>query len=346
MKDIKVSFCVPAYNVEKFIYKCISSILSQTLKEIEVIAVNDGSTDRTLEILNSFDDYRLKIITKQNEGSSSARNDAIAFARGKYIVNVDGDDFIHQDYAKDTYEMAENTNSDIVICDFFKFYDDNNIIYVSDYKVKKNGVIKDNVSYAKDIIFHRGGGYHVVWNKLIRRSLLVDYKFPNGIFMSDDYCVYAKITYNAKTISKINKPLYYYRIGDNNQSSISNKLSNMADSNFVYTDMINWVKKNINDNKEYVDFLWNNKIIVFYRKMLFVKPNLLDNTYLQAFKILKNDIDFIIKCPVFKDMKIKYKFMFYCVKYIKNDKILAFVINIFGVVMTSFSKRKRIEKLI
>lgn len=105
--NIKPSFIVPAYNVSKYIKKCVDSILSCNMKDIEVIVVDDGSTDDTLEILNKYNDDRLKIISKQNGGASAARNDGINASSGEFLAFIDGDDFIDTADYEAVYEYAK-----------------------------------------------------------------------------------------------------------------------------------------------------------------------------------------------------------------------------------------------
>ena len=100
---IKISVMVPIYNTSQYLEKCLKSIISQSLKEIEIICVNDGSTDNSLEILEEFakEDKRIIIVNKKNGGLTSARNAALKIARGKYCLNIDSDDWIEQEYFKD-----------------------------------------------------------------------------------------------------------------------------------------------------------------------------------------------------------------------------------------------------
>lgn len=116
-KNIIISFIIPCYNVEQYIEKCISSIANQTIKDIEIIAVDDGSPDNTGKILDGLanEDSRIKVIHKANAGVSAARNSALDVAKGQYVVFVDGDDFIASDYAEYMLNMAEKEDADFVL---------------------------------------------------------------------------------------------------------------------------------------------------------------------------------------------------------------------------------------
>lgn len=177
----------------KYIYECINSIILQNLKDIEIIIVNDGSKDNTLKILQSFKDERIIIINKINEGLTKARNDALKVARGKYIVFVDGDDFIKGDFIK-FYEYLEKYNCDILIFDYYKKTTKDEIL------VKQNlplGLVNKNDGFNKLI---KEKLSHNIWGKIYKKELFRDIKFPNGIFLGEDFDVYVKLFYLTKNI--------------------------------------------------------------------------------------------------------------------------------------------------
>ena len=114
----KISIIVPIYNVEKYLPKCIDSIINQTLENIEIILVNDGSTDSCAEIIESYanKDNRIKVIHKKNGGQSSARNMGLDIAKGEYIGFVDSDDWLHYDMYENMYKSIKKVNSDLCVC--------------------------------------------------------------------------------------------------------------------------------------------------------------------------------------------------------------------------------------
>ncbi|UJF15261.1 glycosyltransferase [Jeotgalibaca sp. MA1X17-3] len=119
---IKVSIIVPVYNVEKYLKKSIESLMNQTLKDIEIILVNDGSTDNSLFICKQYEkkDFRIKVIDKNNGGVSSARNIGIELASGQYIGFIDPDDWIEPEMYEKMYSKIEKTKSDVCICNYIK----------------------------------------------------------------------------------------------------------------------------------------------------------------------------------------------------------------------------------
>lgn len=124
MSKIKVSVIIPAYNAEKYIKMTVESIINQTLKEIEVIIINDGSTDNTLSIINELEkkDDRIIIINNENKGVSYSRNIGIKKSRGEYLAFIDADDWIEKNYLKDTYNIAEKQELDIVLTDIYRLF--------------------------------------------------------------------------------------------------------------------------------------------------------------------------------------------------------------------------------
>ena len=121
MQRPKVSVIVPVYNAEKFISRCITSILEQTIKEIEIIVVNDGSTDQSAEIINSFEslDHRIIHISQPNQGVSTARNAGLRCASGEFIGFVDADDWIEPNMFETLYALSIQHSADLVICNAF-----------------------------------------------------------------------------------------------------------------------------------------------------------------------------------------------------------------------------------
>ncbi len=129
MEKIKISVIIPIYNAGLYLEKCLRSIMNQSLKEIEIICVNDGSTDNSLEILKGLgkEDKRIKIINQINQGVSKARNEALKIAKGKYCLNIDSDDWVELKYLEDMYKLAEKENLDIVVSDYYEDYLDGKI---------------------------------------------------------------------------------------------------------------------------------------------------------------------------------------------------------------------------
>lgn len=214
----KVSVIVPVYNLESYIEKCILSIQSQTLKDIEIIIVNDGSTDKTGEIIKKLasQDIRIKIINKQNGGILAARGSGFEAAKGEYILYIDGDDWIENDCCEVLYKAVIKNKSDMVICDFYEEYD-NKTLQVSSGDFKKINANEYMRSYFKGQI------RSYVWIKLIKRELLEGIDFTKGISLGDDSYLSILLSKKLNSVIKVDQPLIHYVI---RQGSLTKKYDN------------------------------------------------------------------------------------------------------------------------
>ena len=215
----KVSVIVPVYNMEKYLEECMDSLVNQTLDDIEIIVINDGSNDNSLEILKKYKEKypeKIKIIDQENGGISVARNNGIEIATGKYIGFVDSDDYIKYDMFEKLYKKIDKTKSDIVVCDYEEYYMSNNSYkYVS---VVEN-IIKNNLYDDTSIINNID---YAPWNKLYKRELFDNIRFPENV-KYEDLSTILKTFLIAKKISTVKESLYIYRINDNGQTKTINK---------------------------------------------------------------------------------------------------------------------------
>lgn len=239
--DIKVSAIVPVYNTEKFLEKCIRSIMSQTLKEIEIICINDGSTDNSLEILKKLqkEDKRIIIIDKKNEGASKARNIGIEEARGNFLCFIDGDDWIEKDMLEKMYLEAKKKKLDLVITGVKVIKGDRVIKKDNNDELLDEKIYTGN-EYLELII---KGSSCVVWNKLIKRKIIIEnnIKFNEKIFFNEDYNFICKLSEKIKKVKKLEGLYYCYRIGENNGSSKA-KEKYLIDIILCYEELKNTVK--------------------------------------------------------------------------------------------------------
>jgi len=207
-KTPKVSVVIPVYNVEKYVGKCLSSLVDQTFTDFEIIAVNDGSRDSSLEILRSFErNYSfITVINQSNQGMSAARNAGIAIARGEYLCLIDSDDFVAPTFLEELYNACEETQSDIACCYYYFRFVENNFIF--EYPFRTKGVF--NQAQAMNKLLRDVQIQSLVWNKMYKRSLFTDYniKFPSMCF--EDMAVANQIFSHAKRVVVIDRPLYYY----------------------------------------------------------------------------------------------------------------------------------------
>ena len=206
-----ISIIVPIYNAEKSIKKCLESILNQTKKELEIILINDGSTDNTEEVIKSFKDKRIKYFKNKNQGIGKTRNFGIEKATGDYIMFLDSDDYMSIEECELLYKKCKEENLDICICDFYRVFDDKNEeVKLPDFK---SSSLKEN----PDIITENLNP----WGKIYNRKIIVDnkikfvedLKYEDAPFVIESLC-------SAKKIGKVNKPLHYYVIHNNSETTV------------------------------------------------------------------------------------------------------------------------------
>ena len=202
MNDL-ISVIVNVYNGEKFIKKCLDSIVNQTYKNLEIIIVNDGSTDSTLSICNSYSDDRIRIITTPNQGLGLSRNTGIENANGEYLYFVDADDFIEPDAVEYLYKLIKTYNKKIATCETLRISSYNFI----KKDVKEEITIKDDKEMIKEILTYTGFA-GTTWNKLYHKSIFSSIRFEDRII--NDVAVTYKTYIEAKEIIFSNQIKYHY----------------------------------------------------------------------------------------------------------------------------------------
>lgn len=198
---MKISVVVPVYNVEKYLRKCLDSLVNQTFKDYEVIIANDGSTDLSQEIIDEYvSKYpMIKCYQKKNGGISSARNLALDHATGDYIAFVDSDDYVELNFLEKLYEKAKSNDSDVVICDY----------YALNEEVKRYTKCRMNMSKDEKIEFLLSPP--MVWSKLVKKEIMDKLRFTEGIFYEDlEICVRMMPLVNK--VSFVEEPIYDYYV--------------------------------------------------------------------------------------------------------------------------------------
>jgi len=213
MKTPNVSIIIPVYNVERYLQQCLDSCLRQTMREVQIICVDDGSTDASLDILreNAGTDARVQIVTQKNGGQAVARNNAFPFVQGKYLIFVDSDDWIHEETCQHTFQLAEKHNADLCI-------------YSSIRPGKKIGKTKpgqnphEHVRFFSDLTVKEKCREKLLtrnvsaWCKLIRTDFLRQhgFTFPEGLVF-EDMPFHWNVIRAAGQILLTGDELYYYR---------------------------------------------------------------------------------------------------------------------------------------
>lgn len=206
----KISIIAPVYQVEKYIGQCIESVINQTFKNFELILIDDGSKDKSGNICDEYAkrDKRIHVVHTENKGAASARNRGLDLATGKYIAFVDGDDYLAENMLDKLYKVITQENCDVVVCDFLNLHanpDKDFSLQLSDSKVSGREILshlKNQKNY---------GVWTIVWNKLYKKEILKDLRFPEGKYFEDE--IFSDQLYlRCNEVQVISDVLYYHRV--------------------------------------------------------------------------------------------------------------------------------------
>lgn len=205
---VRVSVIIPVYNVEKYLERCLKSVVEQSLKDIEIIVVNDGSTDGSGAICEKFakSDNRIKIINQKNKGIGSARNTGMKSASGEYIGFVDSDDWIDSDFFEKLYDTAQEYGADIAYADFIRKGKYKHKIRMGIREKKVSVDIYDKMKHCRNLTLG------CVWNKIYKRDLIESngLSFPEGRLFEDGIFSMQAIYYANRTVSVPDTYYYYF----------------------------------------------------------------------------------------------------------------------------------------
>lgn len=236
-----ITIILPAYNAEKYISRCIESVLKQTYNNFEFIIIDDGSTDNTLKIVEDFakKDCRIKVISQNNCGVSKTRNHGVQIAKGEFIVFIDSDDYIESNMIYCLLEKQIQTGAEVIQCGYKIF---------SDNKIGKEICAKEGIflkEKAVDFYLDNLELCVVPWNKLIRKDSINNIKFPENRRYEDEAIMY-KLFYEAKSIYNINEKFYHYYVNEAGfMQSSEDSLSKTIDLMEAKRDLYVYVKKNV-----------------------------------------------------------------------------------------------------
>ncbi len=312
-----VSVIVPVYNVEKYLAKCIDSILAQTYQNLEIILVDDGSTDGSSAICDEYakQDARIKVVHKNNGGLSDARNCGFEISMGDFVCFIDSDDYIDKDMLATLYERIVSDEADISLCDFL--YVDEQGFTIEEMSL--GSPICEEILTKKQIFSKlerdKNWYYIIACNKMYRRNIFNIIKFPVGKFHEDEFVVH-HIYECCNRISCIDKKLYFYvqRSGSITNSDLSGKHRfamealydrvKFASNHFYYTLLIATLNQCINlliKNKNCIDEnIYNNtknitrkKIRSNMKSIIFRKGPTIEKIRLILYSISPSVVEYI-----------------------------------------------------
>lgn len=317
MNSVKVSILVPICNVEKYLDKCLTSILNQTLNDIEIICINDGSKDASLDIIKKFanKDSRVVIVDKVNTGYGDSMNRGLRLAKGEYVGIVESDDFIADNMFEELYSLAKAENADIVKSNYSLYWDNpERIVFKNNLKISE---VSNKLEYCKERLFE---GNASIWSAIYRRKFLED----NGLlFLPTPGASYQDTSFKFKTtilaqrVVLTPEAFLFYRQDNANSSVKASSFEKVMLLHKEYDEMYDFIEKNKNSEcKRYLyteilyGLIWNYKRVEQGSKGRYFKEM---SSYLSRFHDL-----------VFVDSRLRKYLRYGGISAIKNGHKLIF----------------------
>lgn len=296
-----VSVIIPVYNVEKYIDECIKSVVNQTYKNLQIILINDSSTDSSYDICKEYAeiDGRIYLINKDKGGAASAKNCGLRTAKGDYITFVDSDDFIQEDMIEYMVYEIEKTKADIIQCDFISIYKDTkefNQLDLKKYTISSQVFLKLFLTEWKNSLF---------WNKLFKKDIIKNVYFKEGRCIDDEFFTY-KCVINSETVTISNKIVYNYRMRK------SGVMKSETSQKQILRDRIDYLMERYNiigDIYKELDKAFLEHMLMYF--LIISRDYYMDEyliTYIKSniksikSKVLVSNIDFRIKMQIVKLM--------------------------------------------
>ena len=325
---VKVSVVIPVYNVEEFLGECLDSIKNQTLKDIEIICVNDGSTDKSLEILNEYasNDSRFTVIDQENGGHAVATNRGMKLATGKYIFFMDSDDILELTALEETYNVAESRDVDFVIFQAINYYmDTGELVEAENYSMN---ALADQVGNSifnwKDIKEHIFNITVTPWSKLYNREFVMNNNiiYPEGLVFDDNVFFYETL-FAADRITFLRKHLFKRRWYSSSSTTSGAKhftdyidICDLIWQTFFKYNAFDEFKEELLHKKINVNLHWFNLIRPEFKQLFLDKLR-------ENYERIASDCEF--KNYIFKDLDENQKMIFEAVlKYKRVDDFAVF----------------------
>ena len=292
-----ISVIVPVYNVEKYLERCVKSIAAQTYKDLEILLIDDGSTDESGKMCDDFQqtDSRIKAFHKQNGGLSDARNYGIEHSAGEFISFVDSDDYIDEKMLETLHRLITENDADLAVCSAMDVFEGKEITQVKEIKEFNLNKVE---SYKYML---RGDGIPSACNKLYKRQTVGDVRFPVGKLYEDGFFT-PQILKRVEKTAVTSKPMYYYfRRAD----SITTKPFRKGDLDVIeaYDKCVKQVKELCPEALPYAEFRYRNAYFNVLDKMLMRDDCKEIPEYKQVVKYLKKHTAQIVKDPGFGKMR-------------------------------------------
>ena len=240
-RKTKISVIIPVYNVEKYVGRCINSILSQTFKDFELIIVNDGSTDGSLEAVERAinNDERCLIFSKKNGGLSDARNYGLEKAKSDYIVFVDSNDYVERSYLEKLYFTVVQNQADVAICMYNLVDDHGKVIKSEAYNIPEGCSVVSGRDILVSSLKPKGIPSIVAWNKIYKKKLFDNVKYPKGQ-IHEDQLILLPLFWNVGKVALVDQKYHLYNYVQRDNSIMHGNLTEariLAEKNFCVQDV-------------------------------------------------------------------------------------------------------------
>ena len=313
MDQFKVSVIVPVYNVEPYLHKCLDSLVNQTLKDIEIICINDCSPDKSLAILKEYakKDERVKIIDfKENQGVSAARNIGMKIAKGEYIGFCDPDDYVDLDFYEKLHKLAKSKDADIA--------------KAAIKKVKNGSYIKFFESMNKKILKHKGYFTQSFYTAIYRKTMLKMHKikFPVGKILGQDLCFSNHAVIASKNVYVLNNTFYNYVERDSSSTTVTYCYKRMASAIKCRSIVLDRLNKMTKIDKTYIDIYIYTYIQFVHDFLYFLEKNS-ENKSIK--KVARTTIDYYPNVSFHKKLNLSKPIATTHLKN-KNEKELIFLL--------------------
>ena len=283
---MKISVIVPVYNVENYLENCLNSLVNQTVKDIEIIAINDGSTDKSGEILNRYQKEfsNIKVIHQGNDGISAVRNKGIELSTGEYIAFIDSDDSVSLNFCEEMLNKALECDADITVCDYYEVCNEVKT------EIKLPDFNKCTVFENPSLLFDINSS---PWNKLYKKDFLIKHKaqFPVGLKYEDAAFVQYLFSKGA-SLSKVNMPLVFYTVRPKSETTVvkrnvfdSLKILDLIKGYYKSSDSVKYEKIEL-----YLEYFAANRITIYNLQQVNQQEKSVVNEFIDSsFEYMKNN---------------------------------------------------------
>ena len=341
---VEITIIIPCYNVEEYLEECLDSVINQTFTDFEVICINDGSTDNTLNILERYskNDSRIRIINQDNKGLAASRNVGLENSSGKYICFLDADDYLDLNTFQETYDIAEDKSTDVIFFKLINFDDETRKTSTFDYfemDYLKNRV-GDNVFSCEDVDDYLFRMNVTAPGKLFKHDLIRGLKFPEGLIWEDNP-FFIELMFRVKRAYFYDKHLYFRRIRTN---SITQSYTHKYVDCLTIGNMIADITKDYGCYDKYKAAIFRKKLYSTFKRFSSANPEDKDvffNKINEDFSFYQQEIE---SEEFFYQLPERYRVIFEAGIYSQTPEEFEYTVKIFDLKMKNSELTKEINE--